>query len=270
MMSVMTVRQDGSGEAGGVPKVAAEALVAAPALEPVVFLPGLLCDSRLWRTQVAGLADLAAPMVADLTLDDSIPAMARRTLAAAPARFSLVGLSMGGYVALEIMRQAPERVRRLALIDTSARIDSPARTAARRAGIESLRRGTFVGITQRILSDLIHPRHVDGPVADELRHMARRVGGEAFLRQQTAIMNRPDSTPSLDAIEVDTLIAVGDGDRVTPVDHAEEMHARIRRSRLHRFQGCGHLPALECPDETTALLRQWLVAELRGGDGRIH
>lgn len=254
MTNTLALTVDGKGP------VAATRSTRDRALEPVVFLPGLLCDGGLWRAQIEGLSDVAAPMVANLTLDDTIPAMARRTLAAAPASFSLVGLSMGGYVALEIMRQAPERVRRLALLDTSARGDTPARTAARRAGIASLQRGTFVGITHRLLSDLLHPEHLDGSVADELRIMARRVGGAAFLRQQKAIMTRPDSMCSLQKIGVDTLIAVGDGDRVTPVDHAEEMHARIGCSILHRFSNCGHLPALECPDETTAVLREWLRA----------
>lgn len=228
-------------------------------LEPVVFLPGLLCDQQLWRHQVEALSDIAAPMIANLTLDRSVEAMARRTLAVAPARFSLAGLSMGGYVALEIMRQAPERVERLALIDTSARGDTPARTAQRKAGIESLRRGRFLGITHRLLTELIHPRHVEGAVAEDLRSMAGRVGGAAFLRQQEAIMNRPDFLESLLAIDTDTMIVVGDGDRVTPAEHAEEMHGRIRGSRLYRIRECGHLPALESPEEVTRLLRQWLL-----------
>jgi pimeloyl-ACP methyl ester carboxylesterase len=231
-------------------------------LEPVVFLPGLLCDQALWHHQVRALADVSAPMVADLTLDSSIAAMARRTLAAAPPCFSLVGLSMGGYVALEIMRQAPERVRRLALVDTSARGDSPERIAERQAGMTSLRHGKFVGITRRLLGDLVHPRHFEDHVAAEMRSMALRVGGDAFLRQQQAIMTRPDARASLAAFTVETLIVVGEDDRVTPVEHAEEMHAAIAGSRLHVIPDCGHMPALEEPDLLSELLRDWLqVAE---------
>ena len=131
------------------------ARAAQPSPEPVVFLPGLLCDQSLWRRQIDALADCCAPFVADLTLDDSIAAMATRTLAAAPPSFSLVALSMGGYVALEIMRRAPERVRRLALIDTSARADTPERTEERLRGIRSLERGTFLGVSRPLLRKLI-------------------------------------------------------------------------------------------------------------------
>lgn len=227
-------------------------------LAPTVFLPGLLCDASLWRTQIDALAGTVAPMVADLTLDDSIAAMARRVLASAPNRFALVALSMGGYVALEIMRQAPERVTRLALIDTSARADTPERAAVRRAGMSSLERGKFVGITRALLDTLVHPEQTVGPVADTLRAMAGRVGGAAFLRQQRAILDRIDSRPDLPEIRVPTLVAVGDSDQVTPPDHAEEMAALIPNAQLHVFKRCGHLPALELPDETSALLASWL------------
>ncbi|EQB15251.1 MAG: alpha/beta hydrolase [Novosphingobium lindaniclasticum] len=233
----------------------------ATALEPVVFLPGLLCDQSLWRGQVHALADVAAPMIADLTLDDSIAAMAERTLAAAPRRFSLAGLSMGGYVALEIMRRAPERVSRLALINSSARSDTPERTRQRQAGIESLRRGKFVGITHRLLGDLVHAAHTVGPVADEMRAMASRVGGEAFIRQQQAIMTRPDSLAGLDSIDVPTMIVVGEGDRITPPDHAREIHERIAGSSFHLIGACGHMAALEHPEQVNFLLRNWLLRE---------
>ncbi|WP_313436946.1 alpha/beta fold hydrolase [Novosphingobium sp.] len=233
----------------------------APALEPVVFLPGLLCDQALWRGQVHALADVAAPMIADLTLDDTIGAMAERTLAAAPRRFSLAGLSMGGYVALEIMRRAPERVSRLALINSSARSDTPERQRQRQAGIESLRRGKFVGITHRLLGDLVHSDHTVGPVADEMRGMASRVGGDAFIRQQHAIMTRPASLDSLEAIGVPTMVVVGDGDRITPPDHAREIHERIAASSFHMIGSCGHMAALEHPEQVNFLLRNWLLDE---------
>lgn len=230
-----------------------------PALAPVVFLPGLLCDQGLWRRQIDALADVAAPMVADLTLDDDIVAMAARALVAAPPRFALVALSMGGYVALEMLRQAPHRITRLALIDTSATPDAPLRAEQRRRGMESLERGRFVGITTKLLHQLIHATHVDGPVGDTLRAMALRVGGDAFLRQQRAILNRPDPTATLTRIAVPTLVAVGADDRITPVAQAEAMHRAIAGSVLHVFPECGHLPALECPDALNAVLRAWLV-----------
>ncbi len=238
--------------------------IAPSPLLPTVFLPGLLCDAALWRPQIDALADIVAPVVADLTLDDTIAAMARRVLASAPPRFALVGLSMGGYVALEIMRQAPERVTRLALIDTSARPDTAERAAVRRAGMASLRRGRFVGVTRALLETLVHADQTEGPVADMLRAMAGRVGGDAFLRQQNAILGRIDSRPYLPDIRVPTLIAVGDGDRLTPLRDAEEMADLVPDARLHVFERCGHLPALERPDETAALLQWWLGAALEG------
>lgn len=231
------------------------------ALEPVVFLPGLLCDQALWRRQIHAMADVAAPMVADLTLDDTFGAMAERTLAAAPSRFSLVGLSMGGYVALEIMRRAPERITRLALINSSARGDTPERTQQRMAGIESLRRGKFLGVTHKLLSQLVHPDHTSGPVADEMRAMASRVGGEAFIRQQHAIMTRPDSLDGLSDIAVPTMVVVGDGDRITPPDHAREIHERVAGSSFHEIGSCGHMAALEHPEQTNFLLRNWLARD---------
>ncbi|WP_343616016.1 alpha/beta fold hydrolase [Novosphingobium sp.] len=229
-------------------------------LEPTVFLPGLLCDQSLWQNQVEALADVCAPMIANLTLDDTIEAMARRTLAAAPARFSLVGLSMGGYVALEIMRQAPERVTRLALVDTSARADTAERAAQRRAGMESLKRGKFVGITHGLLGNLIHRSQMETQVGSQMRSMASRVGGEAFLRQQNAILNRPDFSAVLPDIAVPTMIVVGDDDRVTPVSHSLEMHEAIAGSTFHLVRECGHMAALERPEDTNALLRDWLEA----------
>ena len=228
-------------------------------LSPVLFLPGLLCDATLWRAQIDGLADMVAPAVADLTLDDSIADMARRALAAAPPQFALVALSMGGYVAFEIMRQAPRRVTRLALLASSAAPDSPARASERRGAIESLELGRFRGVTDRLLPQLVHSRHVQGPVAETVKQMAERVGGPAFIRQQRAILGRPDSRPDLAHIKVPTLVAVGQDDRLTPPAESQEIHRGIPESTLHMFENCGHLPALELPTETTALLRAWLT-----------
>lgn len=231
---------------------------------PLVFLPGLLCDERLWRRQAEALGDIAAPMIADLTQDDSVEAMAARVLAAAPARFALAGLSMGGYVAFEIMRQQPERVTRLALFDTSASPDTPQRAALRRASIDSLKLGRFMGVTKRMLPQLVHPQHVDSPVGDEVRDMAQCIGGEAFVRQQTAILGRPDSRPTLSTIRVPTMVVVGADDVTTPLDQARIMHEGITGSELHVLPECGHLPPLERPEDATRLLRDWLLA------GEVH
>jgi pimeloyl-ACP methyl ester carboxylesterase len=225
----------------------------------LVLLPGLLCDERLWRDQAAALSDVADVSIPDLSQDASMGAMAARVLASAPRRFALAGLSMGGYVALEIMRRAPERVTRLALIDTSARQDDAKRAAQRRMGLAMAERGRFVGVSAAVLRELVHESRLDTEVGREVMAMAERVGRDAFMRQVRAILDRPDSRPDLSGILVPTLVAVGDADVRTPPAYAEEMHAGIHGSTYHVFDTCGHLPPLEVPEETTAVLRRWLL-----------
>lgn len=225
----------------------------------IVFLPGLLCDEALWAHQVEALRDLAPCIVADLTRDDSICAMAERVAAEAPSRFVAVALSMGGYVAFELIRRFPGRVAALALLDTSAAPDSPGRAAQRRAGIESLAHGRFQGVTGRLLPQLVHGRHVGGAVGDLVREMALRVGKDAYIRQQRAILGRCDSRPILSSIRVPTLVGVGQQDVLTPPGDSLSIHAAVPNARMHVFAECGHLPAIESPDETTRVLRDWLV-----------
>jgi pimeloyl-ACP methyl ester carboxylesterase len=228
----------------------------------LLFLPGLLCDGRLWRDQVEALAGLRC-VVADLTHDDSLGAMAERALRALPAeaRLSVCGLSMGGYVAFEIMRRAPGRVARLALFDTSARPDTPEQTRRRRGLLSLSESGMFRGVTPRLLPQLLAPAHVAGPLGAEVMAMAERVGRPAFHRQQRAIMHRPDSRPDLATIAVPTLVGVGEEDALTPPHLAEEMAASIPGARLARIPGAGHLPPMETPDAVTLLLRDWLRAD---------
>ena len=227
---------------------------------PLVLLPGLLCDQALWQRQIEGLADLADPSVADLTQDASLPAMAARVLAAAPPRIALAGLSMGGYVAQEIMRRAPERVERLALLDTNARADRPDQTARRRDLIALARRGRFKGVTKRLLPYLIHPDRLDDtPLTGVVMGMAERIGREAFLRQEEAIMGRLDGLEDLRRIVCPTLILCGAQDVLTPPKVHREMADRIPHARFVVIENCGHLSTLERPDEVTAALRDWLV-----------
>ena len=228
-------------------------------MTPTVFLPGLICDAALWRPVTEGLRDVVAPMVADLTLDDSVKAMAARTLAAAPERFNLVGLSMGGYVAFEIMRQAPERVERLALMATSALADSPEATANRRAGMKQIGEGKFIGVAGSLLPKLVHPDHVDGEIGRLVQDMSERVGGEAFMRQQEAIIGRPDSRATLATITCPMVMIVGEDDILTPVEQAQIIHQGIKGSNLFELDYCAHLPPLEQPDAVTAALIDWLA-----------
>jgi pimeloyl-ACP methyl ester carboxylesterase len=226
----------------------------------LLLLPGLLCDARLWRDQVEGLADLADITVPDLTLDDSVGAMAARVLAQAPARFALGALSMGGYVAFEILRQAPQRVERLALLSTSARADPPKRAAVRRASLALAERGRFAGVTRKLLPQRVHASRVDTPVGEEVMAMAERVGRDAFLRQQRAILERPDSQPLLPTLSMPTVVGVGDDDRMTAPEESRSLQTGIAGARLHVFTDCGHLPPMEKPRETNDLLRAWLTA----------
>lgn len=230
---------------------------------PLLLLPGLLCDARLWRDCLpAG----AAPRVADLTQDDSIAAMARRALKlmAGEARFAVAGLSMGGYVAQEIWRQAPSRVSHLAFLDTSARADTPEQTQRRLDLIALSGRGAFKGVTPRLLPLLLHPSRLDGPLAAEVMTMAERVGVEGFLRQQRAIMTRLDSRGDLPGITVPTLVACGAEDALTPPHLHDEMAALIPGARRLSFDGCGHLPTMEAPEAVRAALGDWLIPPRSG------
>lgn len=231
-----------------------------PVKMPLVLVPGLLCDAALWAAQAAALADIAAIAVADLTTDESLPAMARRVLAGAPQRFALAGLSMGGYLAQEIMRQAPERVTQLALLDTSARADTPERLAIRRDFIALAQRGEFKGVTPRLLPQWIHPSRLsDTALTGAVMAMAARVGRDAYLRQMTAIMTRPDGRKDLPAIAVPTLVLCGREDQATPLALHEEIAALIPGATLAIVERCGHLSTMERPDEVSAALRRWLA-----------
>lgn len=226
---------------------------------PLLLLPGLLCDARLWRDQVAALSDIAVPTVADLTRDDTLDAMADRALAAMPERFAMAALSMGGYVAFAILRRAPHRVVRLCLLDTSARPDEPEQARRRRGLIALTRMGRFRGVTPRLLPQLLHPDNLeDETLVGEVQDMADRVGKEAYLRQQTAIVRRPDSRPDLPKIDVPTLVGVGEVDRMTPPEHAAEIATGIPTARLVVIPRSGHLPPMEQPREVGTAMRAWI------------
>lgn len=226
---------------------------------PLILLPGLLCDGALWQHQSQALADIADVSVADLTSQETIGAMASQVLAEAPEQFALAGLSMGGYVALEIIRQAPERVARLALVDTNARADSPQQSADRWALIGLARSGEFKGVTRRLLPLLVHRERVnDEQLANAIFAMAERVGRDAFIRQQRAIMGRPDSRRDLGLIHCPTVVLCGRQDLLTPLAMATEMAEKIPRAVLVAIEECGHLAALEQPQAVSAVLRYWL------------
>lgn len=226
---------------------------------PLLLLPGLLCDAALYQPQIEALADIAAPIVGDLTRHDSIADMAAAMLAEMPEYFSLVGLSMGGYVAQEIMRVAPYRVSRLALLDTSARAHSEEQHSRRRGLIELVGKGHFKGVTPQLMPQLIsRDRLGDQALVDTVTGMAERVGRDAFLRQQTAIMGRPDGRADLARIACPTLVLCGRDDALAPVALHEEMAAAIPGAELVVVADCGHLSTIERAEEVNAALRRWL------------
>ncbi len=225
----------------------------------LILAPGLLCDAALWRHQCEHLSDIAEVMVADFTTGNTMADFAASILAMTPGPFALAGLSMGGYVVQEVMRQAPERVERLALLDTGARADTEEQSSRRRGLIDLAGKGKFKGVTARLARQFLHEdRHSDKPLFDEVMAMARRVGKDAFLRQQTAIMGRAEGRGDLPKIDVPTLVVCGRQDALTPLELSEEIAAGIPGAALVAVEDCGHLSTMERPEAVTALLRYWL------------
>lgn len=227
---------------------------------PLALLPGLLLDADLWRHQCQGLGDIADISVADFRTQNNVADMAKSVLEMMPQRFALAGLSMGGYVAQEVMRQAPERVERLALMDTRACPDEAEVVSRRKGLMELARKGRFKGVTPRLLPMLIHEdRLEDKELCGRILAMAENIGRDGFIRQQQAILNRPDFRSDLARITCPTLVLCGREDQLTPVDAHREMAAGIATSRLVILEHCGHLPPMEKPEATTAELRRWLT-----------
>lgn len=225
--------------------------------ESLLLVPGLLGDEALWRHQIDSLGDVADVAVADVAGADTMPGMASAILERAPERFALAGLSMGGYVVLEIMRQAPDRVSRLALVATTARADTPEQVRRRRGLIALTRMGQFRGVTPRLLPTLIH-RAEDKPLATAIMDMAARVGRDAYVRQQTAIIDRKDGRADLAAIRCPTLVLCGRQDAIAPVALHEEMAAAIPGASLVIVEDAGHLVPMEQPHAVSAVFRYWL------------
>jgi len=230
--------------------------------QQLVLLPGLLCDAALWEPQLSELADIADFFVADLTEYETMKEMGESVLRDAPWKeFALAGLSMGGYVALEVMRQAPQRVTRLALLDSRARPETPDETERRQQlmKLAQSERG-FTPVTSRMLPLMLHPSRVkDAQLTKTIRDMAERTGVEAYLRQQRAIMSRPDFRPGLPKIKCPTLVLCGRQDQLTPLECSAEMAAAIPGAKLVVVEKCGHLSTLERPESVNGALRDWLI-----------
>lgn len=226
---------------------------------PLVLLPGLTCTARLYAPQISALWPFGPVTVADHRRDADMAAIAKRILDNAPPRFALAGLSMGGYIAFAMLRQAPERIVKLALLDTSARADTAEQSAGRKIQIGMAQTGRYGEIP-----DLSIPRYLNAPhqrdtrLTGIVREMIAETGPDAFVRQQTAIMTRPDSRPLLGSIRCPTLVLVGDSDVATPLELNKEIADGIPGAKLTVIRDSGHLTTLEQPEAVNAALSGWL------------
>ncbi len=216
----------------------------------VLFVPGLNCTARLFSPQIAALERQFTCHVADHGVADTIEAIAVDILAKAPARFVLVALSMGGYVACEIMRQAAERVQALALLDTRAEPDTAEEAERRRRTIAMAKEGQFDQLHAILWPRLVHPSRVGEKALEEIViGMMRETGAERFIRQQSAVLNRRDYRPVVTGISIPTTIIVGQEDLITPPSHAQWLHHSIKGSTYLEIAECGHLSSLEKAEE---------------------
>jgi pimeloyl-ACP methyl ester carboxylesterase len=228
----------------------------------VLILPGLLEDADAFQPWAIGLADVATLVVADLTRADTIAGLAKEALRQAPSeKFLLAGHSMGGYVALEVMRQAPQRVTALALLNTHARPDSPESTENRRR-LMALADRDFPAVATALLPKLMTARHLEDPVlTGMIGSMALGVGKEAFKRQQEAIIGRIDSRPHLKDIGCRTMVVAARHDQLMPVEILQELADGIPGARLEIVEDSGHMASIEQPERVLALMRAWVSGE---------
>jgi pimeloyl-ACP methyl ester carboxylesterase len=228
-------------------------------MTPLVLLPGMMCDARLFGPQIAALSGHRPLHLAPIGGHDTMAGLAAEILAHAPPRFALLGLSMGGIVAMEALRQAPGRVDRLALLDTNPRAEAPEVRARREPQIEKALAGELAGV----MRDEMKPNYLaDGPrrtdILDLCMAMALDLGPQVFERQSRALAARPDQQETLRSFRGPALVLMGEDDRLCPRDRHELMHGLIPGSRLAIIEGAGHLPTLEQPERTTAELIRWL------------
>lgn len=218
----------------------------------LLLIPGMMCDARMWGK----LAGLPPTLHADITGADTVQALAAAILQTAPESFDLAGLSMGGIVAMEVLRQAPQRVRRLALLDTNPRAELPAVQALRAPQIARALAGNLAGV----MADMI-PRYFaqhQEKLANLCLDMALDLGPQTFARQSRALRDRPDQTATLATFKGPALVLMGAHDQLCPRDRHDQMHALMPQSRLTIIPDAGHIPPLENPQATQTALLNWL------------
>jgi pimeloyl-ACP methyl ester carboxylesterase len=228
---------------------------------PTLLIPGLLCTPAFYERQLAALWRHGPVVLAKHTEHSRMADIARAILADAPPRFRLAGHSMGGYIALEIMRQAPGRVERLALLSTAAAPETPELTERRRALLALAEAGKFDRIAPTLFPLQVHESmRQDAALREAVAAMARDTGEQAFVRQQAAVMTRVDSRPTLAGIGCPTLVLVGDADQIVPPDRSREIAGGIAGATLVVLEDCGHMCAMEKPREVEDALLRWLRA----------
>jgi pimeloyl-ACP methyl ester carboxylesterase len=225
-----------------------------------VVIPGLFCTPQFYAAQLPSLWRAGAVQFANHTRDETMADIARRILDEAPQRFALIGHSMGGYVAFEMLRQAPQRIERVAFLDTSALPDAPEQSERRRQLIEQAAKGRYEDVVDQLYLKFVHPARLDeAALRETVRQMARDTGAAAFIRQERAIISRADSRPTLAAIRCPTLVLVGEQDELTPPERAEEIAQGVAGAVKVVVPDCGHMTAMERPEAVTAALERWLA-----------
>ena len=226
---------------------------------PIVFVPGLLCTGRIYEHQAQRLGRKHPVLLADHWSHASMAGIAKSILAVAPETFALAGTSMGGYVAFEIMRQAPERVAKLILLSTSAKPDTPERSEGRRKQVAAVRENGARTAVKTLWPNLVHPaRHEDHALLAAFNEMADELGPDAFARQIDAIIGREDSRPTLPKIKVPTLVIAGAEDKLITPDNSKEIADGVPGARLEMVEHCGHMGMIERPETYTRLLGEFL------------
>jgi pimeloyl-ACP methyl ester carboxylesterase len=223
-------------------------------MQTLLMIPGLGSDSAVWRRTIEAMKSSVDCLVGDTLSDDSLEGMAERILDQAPESFALAGVSMGGMVALQIIKMAPRRVTRLALIDTNARPDTIMRKTIRRlSNIAAATTSNFAKLSERSVKSLLHPS-APQEIRTELAEMGARIGARIYRRQNIAVAARKDTRQILPGIAVPAAIVVGSDDRLTPVMLSREIHQLTPGSSLHIIPDCGHLPPIEKPAAVAAIL----------------
>lgn len=227
-------------------------------METIYLLSGLLCDDEVWQGQVPVLSQHFDVRVASFPRFDSIGGMAEHVLATAPERFSLVGHSMGGRVALEVYRRAPQRIERLALLDTGYEPVGQGEAESRAVLVNKALAEGVAAIAETWARPMIAPCNQDTDVLARVVKMVGRMSGEIYAGQTRALLNRPDATPVLAAIACPTLVLCGAQDGWSPPDRHERMAALIEGARLRVIDDCGHMSTMERPNEVTSALQEWM------------